>query len=1120
MNEYHVVTTIMSPTAVTCAVKGNFLSSDKENLIISKGTRIEIYSVLEDSVQLEKQFDIYGFIRKLQTCTIPSRNTCSLFILTEKNYYTILSYDPVKSKITTESHGLLEHSLARETEEEEHVVVDPRTNMIHVSAHTGFVFSIPFSKRQDLKGKSKESRYEVFSPIPIRTYEFDFLSMVALKALKTSQIAVLVGRINEVKTVKSMKFQTIDDQLNEDVAVQVETTTHTLISVPDPIGGVLAIGEYIISYHDLLSSGSTPKELSIDPVIVTAHTFLNDSYTHCIIGDSEGTLYMLTLGISNMKVNNISSTIIGKTSIPNSIVDLGNQLFYIGSSQADPCLIRLTMHNRDKFSLETLTVFPSLAPILDFCLFDYDQQGKQTMVCCSGVDKESSLRVVEYGVEFNIEGQLDIPLINDVWAFPSSYNKLNDTLLISRDEQTCILKSSNNTNGFDPPFILEEITIKMTTTKSGYFLQVTPHHVRLINSTQVIDEWKPPEEIKLAKADSMSCIVCCDDGVLVYLDCSGNSLKEICSKDFGDVLSINISSHLQNGTSDDFVLIGLLTQPRVLIVKLESLTTVMEFVLDDYTRAADLLMIHMETAIYFMILSGDGQLQTCEVEIVQGQKFICQKRKSLTIGTYCTGMYPYYHHGQQKVFIAGSQPTVVTHFNETLFFSAVNLKDIHGFCMLEDCIFLTTNQGILWGQIDLHQKLHHTKIDMGNDMPIRIQYMLLSKVLAVSTVSIQKNEFNEFIIRRGKVQIMDVLTFKPMDSFDLEEHEVVESMTVAQFREYPNQEYLFVGTVIEDKEDEAGDITRGRILVFEVKENQRIDLIEAIEEPGVVYSINSFQNSVVAGIDGSIYCLERFSPDLRKGDRVKFCCNRVENVLPLHLDTRGNQVLAGDLMQSMYVLRSSRENPIKLELAANDTEPAWMTAVKFVNDRVYIGADDGRNLFTLSSAQPNKENDSHEKIRSVLKLEWKGGFHVGSMINCMRSDTISSSSAVMVKGSNIIPYENAFTFVTVAGSIGTVKSISQGSFRLLQALQEGILNEKENISGLQYHKWRMFKPKIGLNTRHYNTSESSTNYIDGDIIVEWVQLANEIKNRILSKSPLFAGKTVNEMDQYVHSLLY
>lgn len=138
--------------------------------------------------------------------------------------------------------------------------------------------------------------------------------MVSLKGVKQSSIAVLLGETNELKTIKSFKYSASTNEIveNEKLAVKVESTTHTLIAVPDPIGGVLAIGEYIISYHNMTSSSNTPKEISIDPVLVTAYTFLNDSYNKCILGDLDGTLYLLTLEISNMFVVKINSTVIGQ----------------------------------------------------------------------------------------------------------------------------------------------------------------------------------------------------------------------------------------------------------------------------------------------------------------------------------------------------------------------------------------------------------------------------------------------------------------------------------------------------------------------------------------------------------------------------------------------------------------------------------------------------------------------------------------------------------------------------------------------------------------------------------------------------------------------------------------
>jgi DNA damage-binding protein 1 len=89
-----------------------------------------------------------------------------------------------------------------------------------------------------------------------------------------------------------------------------------------------------------------------------------------------------------------------------------------------------------------------------------------------------------------------------------------------------------------------------------------------------------------------------------------------------------------------------------------------------------------------------------------------------------------------------------------------------------------------------------------------------------------------------------------LTKYALPSREIVESMTIATFKEYPNQEYLFVGTTIENIEDP--DSSSGRILIFDVKETTHIELIKAIELPGVIYTLKSFQNSVVATANGSV----------------------------------------------------------------------------------------------------------------------------------------------------------------------------------------------------------------------------------------------------------------------------
>lgn len=71
-----------------------------------------------------------------------------------------------------------------------------------------------------------------------------------------------------------------------------------------------------------------------------------------------------------------------------------------------------------------------------------------------------------------------------------------------------------------------------------------------------------------------------------------------------------------------------------------------------------------------------------------------------------------------------------------------------------------TENGLLFGQLDANQKLHHTKIKLESGMPSRIQYMKLSKTLAIGTVLTEKDLNNGFNLRKGKIQLLDAQTFQ------------------------------------------------------------------------------------------------------------------------------------------------------------------------------------------------------------------------------------------------------------------------------------------------------------------------------------------------------------------------
>lgn len=108
--------------------------------------------------------------------------------------------------------------------------------------------------------------------------------------------------------------------------------------------------------------------------------------------------------------------------------------------------------------------------------------------------------------------------------------------------------------------------------------------------------------------------------------------------------------------------------------------------------------------------------------------------------------------------------------------------------------------------------------------------------------------------------------------------------------------------------------------------------------------------------------------------------------------------------------------------------------------------------------------------------------------------------------------EPPFSFATVLGSIGIVKTISSHSFEFFHKVQENILKEKRNIGELDYHRWRSYKPNI-----HPGDQAQISNFIDGDIISQYSTLTLKEKQSVIDA--LGFQYTIQEMEDLIHSLV-
>ncbi|KAI8336233.1 CPSF A subunit region-domain-containing protein [Chlamydoabsidia padenii] len=1108
MSVYTYATTLQKPTAVHDAIKGNFLAPNDTNLIVRqviikttvklKGTRIEIYSFSNDLLYPSLDLDLYCRIASIKTYTLPNRSTCSLFVLSERQMYCVLHFDPVTKTIITEAHGTLEQKNARPNDEIM-AVKDTENRVIIISAFTGLLFCIPLQGSEtskQAKGKGKEGDRVEFEPFEYKIQEYNIKSMVALEESSTPTFAIIYEQEAGVR----LKFyqvklsrRTIIPKLT--LPNPLESSSHLLVPVPLPFGGVLVIGEYTIWYYDMEGNDMA---VSIDAVMITTYAFIGGTpRLRCVLGDTMGTLYVLTLTTSKTQVTDLNIIYLGQVSACSCIVYLGFDMLYCGSSQGDSSLGKLNLKTPTS-PLEIVDEYPNLAPITDFCLYDLDKQGWQTLVCCSGANNDASLRIVQSGIGFVERAVVPISDMTSVWSLKTgnlSDKSQHDILVLSTIRNTRILYhpggDSKNLEELDSflAFDLGQKTLYTTTLDNGDIIQITPKGIRLMRPkatmiTPAAASWNPPHQVNIVAAavGQGYCVVSCGLGRLICLEIDGVNVQLVEKKNISfpsELSCLNILDNQQDGTS--YVAVGLWSGYNVQVLRLPTLAVVDKVALSN-TVPRNILFQTLEGITYLFVAMGDGMM--AHYTLTDGMKL--GQRKMITLGTRSTSLYSLTYRGENVVFAASDRPTMISSARKRLVYSTVNLKDVKSFALFNNAawpnsLLIMTEQYLVVGDFDPAKKLHISKLPLDKKMGRRIAYHDDTQTIAVGTCQIKRNYDNGSIEKHGWINIYDARTFQEIGTHDLLQHELVESMCTARIFNQ-NQLYLFVGTAITLPAEPERNI--GRILMYQVNSGQSYQLVEAVNVPGVVYCIKPYKNSITATVNGSLYHLNSYRPEAAQGERLFITQKISSNVLALDLDTNEEHILVGDFMQSMSLVELEDETSPTMTTVAKDYNANWMTAVKMANHNTYIGAEMSHNLFTL--LKPEQKEDA--KKDETLRMDMVGEYHIGDLINRMHQGSLADEINSGTEGK-----ENTWSiiYVTVNGAIGTLVGISEQDYMLLLEVQQNMITLSPPIGKMDHTSWRSFDNGTRMG--------EARGYIDGDLVEKFLALSTKDQHNLVDQ---------------------
>eukprot|EP00945_MAST-04E_sp_MAST-4E-sp1_P008624 g8624.t1 len=1094
---YTYFVTAQKSTSVTHAVSGAFTSATDLNLIVSKGCHLEIFTAAEDHVAQTLSVPLYGRVAFMQLFSPGGGSGKQLLLLmTERYDICVLQFDEASNTIQTHASSNVRDFIGRPTECGQIGIVDPKSGLIALHLYDGLLKIVPM----DASGKFTEA-------FNVRLEELQVIDMVFLNNAAEPTICILYEDTKQRRHVRTYKILLPKKEIVDGPWKQpnVESGASMLIPLPSPIGGgVLILGQQTITYHD----GQTSLSLSTTSVVWRASGRIDPDGSRILLGDHLGGLWVLVLASENGVLKGMDIDKLGETSCASAICYLGNGMSYVGSSFGDSQLLLLLPEKSQetKSYLDVLDTYINIGPIVDFCVVDLENQGRGQVVTCSGAFKDGSLRVIRNGIGINEQAAIGISGIKGLWALRPSMDAAYDKYLVmSFRSETRVLGLEDETmeEVVVEAFSGDHQTLACGNMAGSNVVQVTPVAVNVADgkTLKAVTKWSPQNSSD-----------------------TGGALKEMATSTLdNEVACIDVGAMDGDsaGQTSKLAAVGMWKDMTVRTLRLPTLEQLHQCSLESETIPRSVLLGNFDGTLHLLVGLGDGTLV----------RFLCDEgngtlsaRKKVAIGTQPIGLRAFSSGDKKHVFAASDRPVVIYSNNGKIHYSSVNRSNINVVCPFssegfEDCLAVASDSDMSIGAMDEIQKLHIRKIPLG-EQPRRICHSKRHGMFAVVTCRFQLDEnTNGEEIETNYLRLVDDQEFTVLDSFVLDDFEQGISAITAGFKSDESIDYFVVGTAyaLEDEPEPS----RGRILVFNVAAQTgpggesrpgRLELIAQVDTPGAVYSLNCFNGLLLAGVNSKIQLYEwSVTGSTNIGTReLKSKCGLHGHILALHVTTRGDYIVVGDLMKSVSLCVYKPLEGV-IEEVARDFNANWMTAVAFVDDEAFIGAEHAYNLFMA------RRNITAKTEEERSRLEITGEFHLGEFVNCFRSGSLvmqptetapslpSASAPALDAGAkpesggdlsviqSMANLRSSMLLGTVLGSIGTLTTLNKAQYDLLLRLQNGIDRCIGGIGGFSHSQWRAF-----CNERNIpGKNSTSKNFIDGDLVERFLDLEKSEAEKVL-----------------------
>ncbi|KAL3458134.1 mono-functional DNA-alkylating methyl methanesulfonate N-term-domain-containing protein [Aspergillus heterothallicus] len=1115
-------------SSIRHALKLNFINPEEETLVVAKANQLEFYSLTPDGLSLVTSCSIYARITMLARLPAPAGSPADhLFVGTDRYSYFTLAWDSAQKEVRTErSYVDIADPSSREAQSGSRCMIDPSGRFMTLEIYDGMIVVIPIvqipSKKRGRQvapptGPDAPKVGELSEPIITRIDELFVRSSAFLHVQSGPPRLALLYEDNQKKVklkVRELKYTSGSAAESEfthfaDYTQELDLGASHLIPVPAPLGGLLILGETSIKYVDADNNEIVSQPLEEATIFVAWEQVDSQRW---LLADDYGRLFFLMLVLDGSEVERWELHRLGSISRASVLVYLGGGVVFVGSHQGDSQVLRIT----DK-SFDVIQTLSNIAPILDFTVMDLGNRtsesqthefssGQARIVTGSGAFDDGTLRSVRSGVGMEELGVLgDMEHITDLWGLQVESNgEFLDTLLVTFVDETRVFRFSPDGEVEElESFLglsLSENTLLTANLPSGRVLQVTEQRVLIadIEGGMLVSEWTPPNQliITAASANDDALVVVAGGELVTVLDIRSDA-QVIVEKDFG--ADNQISGVTLPPSPAGICIVGFPQLAKVSVLNLQDLLEINNTSLgpagEAFPRSVLVASVLADSLPTLFISMADGGVITYDYNPSDHSLTSMNK---LTLGSEQPTFKKLPRgNGLHNVFATCENPSLIYGSEGRIIYSAVNSEGASRICHFNseaypESIAVATARELKIALVDKERTTQIQTLPIGATVR-RVAYSPSEKAFGIGTIDRKLKDGEEIV--KSQFVLADEILFRRLDSFELNEGEIVESVIraeVAGGKDGGAKDCFIVGTA--DLDDAATNMYRGRILVFEVDNGRKLCKVAGAVVRGACRALAMMGDKIVAALIKTVVVYKLTNSFA--GIKLEKLASYRTSTAPVDVTVTDNTIAISDLMKSVCIVEFKEgENglPDQLVEVARHFQTVWGTGVASISSDTYLESDAEGNLIVL------RRNRSGVEEEDRRRLEVTGEISLGEMVNRIRPVNIQQLPDATV-------FPRAF-LGTVEGSIYLFASINPNHQDFLMRLQATMASRVDSLGGISFNEFRSLRTMTRQANEPYR-------FVDGELIERFLGCEPKVQMEIAD----MVGKSAEGVKLMIESL--